>query len=176
VSKLTTEDRLIQRARSGDRTAFGGLVQRYQNRILKLAYDFLGDFEQAKDAAQEIFMKAFNKVHTFEARSSFPTWINKIAVNTCLDIQRQQKRRPIHEQLSKQSAEQTSPTQALESRDLLETALKDLSEKQKTVLILRYFQGMTVLEISEILEIAENTVRIHIYRAMNKLRQKLREE
>ena len=174
--KLTTEDRLIRRAKSGDRTAFGELVQRHQNRILNLAYDFLGDFDQAKDAAQEIFMKAFNRIDTFEGRSSFPTWLNRIAVNTCLDIQRNRKRIPIHEQLSNQTADQGSPSQVAEIRDLLETVFKNLSENQKTALILKYFHGNTVPEISEIMEITENTVRIHIYRAIHKLRQKLREE
>ena len=174
--KLTTEDRLIKRAKSGDRAAFGELVQRYQSRILYLAYDFLGDFEQAKDAGQEIFMKAFNRIDTFEGRSSFPTWLNRIAVNTCLDIQRHRKRMPTHEQLSDQTADRGSPSQVTEIQDFLETAFKNLSDNQKTALILKYFHGNSVQEISEIMEITENTVRIHIYRAIQKLRQKMREE
>jgi len=168
------EELLVRRAKSGDSEAFGQLVQIYQNQILYLAYDFMGDYEQARDIAQDIFMKAFNGIDSFEQRSSFGTWLKRIAVNTCKDALRKKQRMPEKTNLKPQL---TSPENADRSdghRDIIKKGFINLSANQKTAVVLRYFHGETISQIAEIMNINENTVRIHIHRAVQKIRQSLR--
>ncbi|NQT25123.1 sigma-70 family RNA polymerase sigma factor, partial [candidate division KSB1 bacterium] len=87
------EDRIIEDAKQGDRHAFGKLVQKYQSRILALAYDLMGNYDDASDLAQDAFIRAFSRISTFEGRAQFSTWLYRITVNLAMDTHRQRKRR-----------------------------------------------------------------------------------
>ncbi len=80
---MNKEDRLLRKAIKGNKNAFGKLVELYQDKILYLAFDYLGNYDDAKDVAQEVFLKAYNKLDLYEERSAFTTWLYRIAVNTC---------------------------------------------------------------------------------------------
>lgn len=184
-----SEKQLVKKAKLGNKHAFGKLVEKYQHKILYLAYDLLGNYEDAKDLAQEVFIRAFEKLHQFQEQSHFSTWLYRIAVNLSIDIHRKQQRYP-HQPLEKnldeihrsgnlaQSVGETSPEILIESDELkeqIENALEDLSLNQRTAIVLRYFHQKSSKEIAEIMGCKQNTVRFHIFRAMGKLKQYLSE-
>jgi len=184
-----SDKRLVRKAKSGDRRAFGKLVDKYHYKILYLAFDLVGNYEDAKDLAQEVFIRAFEKLHQFQERSHFSTWLYRIAVNLSVDVHRRRQRNP-HQSLEKSideihrtaSAEEsvvtTSPEISIESDAMkaqIDGALEKLSRKQRTAIVLRYFHQKSSKEIAEIMGINENTVRIHIFRAIRNLKQHLSE-
>ena len=180
---------LIKKAKKGDKKSFGKLVKMHQRSILYLAYDLVGNYEDAKDLAQEVFIRVFEKLNQFEERSQFPTWLNRITVNLAIDHRRKNKKNPrqsigdnfdqIHySEILDGFNNQDSPEKAIEfseNRTVLEQALNKLSENQRTVVALKYFHQNSTKEIAETMNIAENTVRIHLFRAMKNLKNILKE-
>ena len=180
---------LIKKAKKGDKKSFGKLVKMHQRSILYLAYDLVGNYEDAKDLAQEVFIRAFEKINQFEERSQFSTWLNRITVNLAIDHRRKNKKNPRqsigdnfdqihHSEILDGFNNQDSPEKAIEfseNRTVLEQALNKLSENQRTVVALKYFHQNSTKEIAETMNIAENTVRIHLFRAMKNLKNILKE-
>ena len=180
---------LIKKAKKGDKKSFGKLVKMHQRSVLYLAYDLVGNYEDAKDLAQEVFIRAFEKLNQFEERSQFSTWLNRITVNLAIDHRRKNKKNPrqsigdnfdqIHySEILDGFNNQDSPEKAIEfseNRTVLEQALNKLSENQRTVVALKYFHQNSTKEIAETMNIAENTVRIHLFRAMKNLKNILKE-
>ncbi len=180
---------LIKKAKKGDKKSFGKLVKMHQQSILYLAYDLVGNYEDAKDLAQEVFIRAFEKINQFEERSQFSTWLNRITVNLAIDHRRKNKKNPRqsigdnfdqihHSEILDGFNNQDSPEKAIEfseNRTVLEQALNKLSENQRTVVALKYFHQNSTKEIAETMNIAENTVRIHLFRAMKNLKNILKE-
>lgn len=172
---MNKEDRLLIKSKKGNKKAFGKLVELYQDKILYLAFDYLGNYDDAKDVAQEVFLKAYNKIQLFEVRSTFKTWLYRIAVNTCLDFLRKNKR--LKEDVENNIKEIAIPDNETENHfkydDSIESAIQNLSENQQTAVILKYFHDKSTTEISDILECDVNTVRVHIYRAIKKMKKLL---
>ena len=178
---------ILLQAKAGNKRAFNILVRQHQERVLYLAYDILGDWDEAKDIAQEAFIKAYQKLDTFEERARFSTWIHRITTNLCIDVQRKRKRHRT-ESLEKTNDEGTaglknelSEDPQIEAmmenaqlRSQLDRALELLSVNQKTAIALRHYQEMSTREISEAMGCSENTVRIHIFRGIKKLKEILR--
>lgn len=164
---------LLIKARQGDRRAFGRLVNRYKDRILYLVYDFLRDYEVAKDVAQEIFIKVYRNLNHFEERSAFSSWLYRIAVNTCLDVKRQKSRQ--QERLEIEYSDELSAQPGAieisdrEYDDSLLSAMDQLSENQQKAIVLRFFQDQTIKEISEVMGCSDSTVRVHLHRGLVKL-------
>lgn len=177
------EERLIQKAKSGDRSAFGRLVTVYQDRILYLIFDYVHDYEDAKDLAQDVFIKAFERLNQFEGRSLFSTWLYRIAVNRALDFKRKVKRNRMKNLDRDENAimrvdEEASLyiEESIEQKELhqqIETALTTLSNHQRTAVILKYFQHFSTDEIGQIMHCTPATVRTHLYRAMGQLRKRM---
>jgi len=183
------DDRLIIKARNGDKTAFGKLVKKYQQHVLYLAYDVIGDYDEAKDIAQEAFIRAFTKLGQFEKRARFSTWLYRITVNLALDVYRKKKRHPLKslDKSMKEIESQTLKNESIsiksdgavefdEMRVKLNEALNGLSENQKTAAVLKYFHQKSSKEIAEIMGCAESTARIHIHRALGNLKKFLQNE
>jgi RNA polymerase sigma-70 factor, ECF subfamily len=185
-NRQLSEAALIAEAKSGSRRAFGRLVKTYQNRVLALAYDLMGNYEDASDLAQEAFIRAFKKLGTFEERSRFSTWIYRITVNLAMDQHRRRKRRPtasfeahFRDGIPPDSHGElvTTPDDPVvneEVRNILLAALDQLTENQRTATVLKYFQHRSCKEIADIMGCAEGTVRIHLHRALNHLRKKIK--
>ncbi|MBN1782266.1 sigma-70 family RNA polymerase sigma factor [bacterium] len=178
------EKRLILRAKAGDYAAFGELVTAYQDKILYLIYDFVRNYEDAKDLAQDVFIKAFERLDQFEGRSRFSTWLHRIAVNQALDFKRRHKKMKVqdlessllnrdefHDRQPFPSAERSLEQQEL--RIQLEHCLGEVSENQKTAVILKYFHQQSTEEIAELMQCSEATVRTHLFRAIQHLRKSL---
>lgn len=178
-----SEARLILDAKSGNNRAFGRLVKKYQERILHLAYDLMGNYDDARDLAQETFIRAFQRLSQYQERAKFSTWLYKITVNLALDTHRKQNRNRIYSldtmndsvlPLMNLTARVPNLTRSLENRELknrIDATLNRLTPNQRTVIILKYFHGKNSFEIAEIMGCQAATVRAHLLRALNNLRQ-----
>lgn len=190
MSRLTRESdfKLVQSAKSGSSAAFGKLIKKYQQKVLYLAFDLIHDYEDAKDIAQEAFIKSFEKLHQFEERAQFSTWLYRITVNLAMDQHRRRKRRPqdsleqnIQEIEQQKIIEQTEEgrrsereLQTLAQREQIDKALDNLSENQRVATILKYFHQKSSKEIAEVLGCSESTARIHLFRAVKNMRKHLK--
>ena len=175
---------IIDRFKKGEDSAFEELVLKYQDRIYNLCRHMLGNTHEAEDAAQDTFIKAYQKLKKFKPEASLYTWLYHIAVNTCLDY----KKRPLWESLFRKSDEdkeyileplsdEPSPEKLYESKQLglaLRKSLGKLSLKLRTVIILKEIEGLSYEEIADILEVSIGTVKSRISRAREELKQRLK--
>ncbi len=181
------EDReLIDRVMDGDQASYGLLVQRYQSKIFAVAYGVLRHREDAREVAQEAFIKAYRNLPSFRRDSSFYTWIYRITVNLAIDFQRKahRKRETTFEdvklgpdEINSTAGRPTgSPGQKLEEKQLGEAirgAIEQLPADQRTAIILREVQGLSYKEIVETMGCAEGTVMSRLYYARKKLQEML---
>ena len=177
---------LVERVQAGEVSAFGGLVQKYQKRIYELAYSFTRHPEDAYDLSQDIFLKAYKALGRFESKSSFYTWIYKIAQNAGIDSTRRKAGRthiPFEEELPPDDSQLhprcsgNDAIQQLESSELdaqIRQAIEQLSTRQRQVFTLRHYEGLTLREIADVLHIRVGSVKAHLFSATRKLREVLR--
>jgi RNA polymerase sigma-70 factor, ECF subfamily len=183
------EDRgIIERVLEGDREAYGVLVQRYQSKLFAVAFGVLRHREDAREVAQEAFIKAYRNLPGFRRDSSFYTWIYRITLNLAIDFQRKawRKRETTFEdvRLGPDEINATgprpmgNPSEKLESKRLAETihsAIDQLPADQRTAIILREIQGLSYKEIAETMGCAEGTVMSRLYYARKKLQEMLKD-
>ena len=175
------EKELIRLSQEGEGEAFGQLIERYKSKVFNLAYGLIGDRSEADDLAQEVFIKAFYALPKFQFRSGFGTWLYRIAVNHVRDYLRKNRHRL--DELSIHELGETIPGASGTSfeerqladkrRNLVQTALRRLPEKYRTILLLRDMQELPYEEISRILAISPGTVDSRLHRARKRLREKL---
>ena len=171
----------------GDSTAYRGLVEKYQNRVYSMVYGMVRSREDARDLAQEAFVKAFKNLKTFRLESSFYTWLYRIAMNVAIDFIRKRKRRAVagfDEGIAAKDADggiaeihhTDSPSVSLERKQLysqIMESLEQLPTDQKQVILLRELEGLSYKEISEIMGIPEGTVMSRLFYARKKMQQML---
>lgn len=176
---MHTEDQEdIARVLSGDQRAYGELVQRHQRRLLGLLVHACGSYELAEDLAQETFARAYHKLHLFEGRSSFYTWLCRVAVNLLANerrrkrIENQTKREGFDIALSASGEGSTAEQQVErdELRQCVQAAIAMLDVERRAVLLLRDFDGMDYDQIAVALEIPIGTVRSRLHRARLELK------
>ncbi|MBE7035215.1 MAG: sigma-70 family RNA polymerase sigma factor [Ruminococcaceae bacterium] len=183
-----SEQEQIQKAQAGDLAAYELLIAAYESKILNYCYRMLGNRADAEDAAQEVFVKVFRFIKSFNGESSFSTWLYRIASNVCMDIVRKAKRRQqetmsLHQQnsegeefylsLSDDGPSPYEKAQLREARKALEKALLDLPEEHRQVIILRDVEGRSYEEIADVLHLAPGTVKSRINRARKALQKLL---
>ncbi|TVQ91017.1 MAG: sigma-70 family RNA polymerase sigma factor [Deltaproteobacteria bacterium] len=178
---------MVLAVREGDTTAYRGLVEKYQERIYHMVYGMLRNQEDARDITQDAFVKAYDNLQKFRLESSFYTWIYRIARNLTIDYLRKRKRRPeteFDEQVATrderggidESHVQEGPGRTLERKRLyarIMTAMQQLPEDQREVVLLRELEGLSYKEIAEAMEIPEGTVMSRLYYARKKLQKLL---
>jgi RNA polymerase sigma-70 factor, ECF subfamily len=160
---------LVRQSLAGNTEAFGVLVTRYQRVMYTVALRMLGNSEDARDATQDAFVKAYMRLTTFDTSYRFYSWMYRILVNECLNINRD---RPPEEPLDTDVAGSGSPfdeTMAVERRVQINEALLRLSPEYRTVVVLRHFAGQSYEEIAEALAIPEKTVKSRLYTARQRL-------
>jgi RNA polymerase sigma-70 factor (ECF subfamily) len=173
---------LVRASQGGDTAAFGQLVQRHQDRLFATLLRLTGSYEDARDALQEAFFRAFRKLDRFHGDSAFYTWIYRIAVN--LAISERRKRRPhcravpAHEldHVEPASGDDQDPGAPLERAELdaiVQHALNRLPDDQRVVVVLRDLDGLSYEQIAEVLAVPIGTVRSRLHRARGELRQRL---
>lgn len=173
----------IRRVQRGDREAYGPLVDRYQRRIFALVYRVLRRREEVEEIAQEIFLKAYLAVGTYNFESSFGTWLMRIAVNHCYDQLRRRRssRLTYFSEMSEvgeravlagSESRETSGDRVqrqLESRDLVEKLLERASAEDRVILTLKELEEMSVKEIAEVLKLNAGTVKVRLHRARKRM-------
>ncbi len=172
--------RLIDRFKNGENSAFEELVLKYQDQIYNLCRHMLGNAHDAQDAAQDTFLKAYQKLKDFKPGAALYTWLYRIAVNTCIDY----KRRPFFVSLFKKSdvgeefveepsSDWPSPERLYESKQIglaLHNSIRKLPSKLRTAIILKEIEGLSYEEIADILEVSIGTVKSRISRAREELK------
>jgi RNA polymerase sigma-70 factor, ECF subfamily len=185
------DTQLIRAIRAGDMTAFDELVHRHKDKLFNLVYRFLGDYQDADECAQEIFIKVFRSIDTFRFESTFSTWLFRIAVNTCKNrikssgYRWKKKTVPFENPDGSKDGNPVSeiangapdPIAALEKKERwmrIQKAISSLPEKQHHVVVLRDIQGLSYREISDITGLNPGTVKSKLARARLALRNKLK--
>jgi RNA polymerase sigma-70 factor (ECF subfamily) len=172
---------------SGDESAFDEIVSRYQGRVYAVAYRVVGNREDALDVSQEVFIKVYRKIDTWKPTGGFLPWILRMTTNHSIDHLRRKKRYP--EQSLEEafvptsegaSVEPTTPrtetdVHAREIEARIQRALPVLSRSQREVFLLRHYQGMQLSEIAESMECTVGSVKVHLFRALKKLQNELRD-
>jgi RNA polymerase sigma-70 factor (ECF subfamily) len=190
------DEELVARARGNDQRATEEFVSRFQQKAYAIAYHMCsGDREEAQDLTQEAFLKVFRNIKKFRGNSSFYTWFYRIVVNTCLDGRRRRRRwervfwpwqqGQREEESSKEAieaqpdmGEDSNPMAVLSGKQLtreIRKALMSLPERQRVAFQLKVLQGMSIREISQVMGSAEGTVKSHLFRATNSLRNVLKD-
>ena len=184
-----TDADLVARLQRGDESAFEAIVRAHSGRLLSVARRFLGNNEDAQDALQDAFIRAFKAIHTFEARAQLHTWLHRILVNTALMKLRERRRRPtesIDDLLPSYSAD---GHQTVASRDwsdavlerketagIVRQAIARLPDQYREVLVLRDIEEKDTAEAAEILGTTSNVVKVRLHRARQALRTLLDRE
>lgn len=164
----------VKRCLRGDPDAFEPLVARYQKVLFNVGLRMVGDYEDARDIAQTSFVKAYEKLRSYDSRYRFFSWIYRIAINECLNLL--SRRRPL-QALDPGLPSGDSPEGEAAARELrvrIQGALGQLPPEQRLVLVLRHFREMSYGEISEVLLVPEKTVRSRLYTARQRLGEILR--
>jgi len=175
---------LVERARKGDRQAFGVLVERYQRRVVGVVLAVVHNSEDAVELAQETFVRAYQNLGKFEERSSFSTWLYRIAVNMAIDWRRHEGR---HVTLRGEEAETElnripsvvgdsfKEAQRSEMAQRIRDALEQLTPEHRAAILLREVEGLSYDEISDVLQCPRGTVMSRLHYARNHLREILKD-
>jgi RNA polymerase sigma-70 factor (ECF subfamily) len=182
------EQALVRRAQQGDAGAFEELVARNQQRVFAVVGGILRRREDTEDVAQQVFIKAYFSIKRFDMRSAFSTWLYKIAVNECWDYLRKKRIRPLvyEADLGEDQVRQLdafvnagqAPADAsrrAELREIVEGLLSQLSDVDRQMLVLKEVEGFSVEEISEMLDLNVNTVKVRMFRARARLMRTYRQ-
>lgn len=161
-------DAVIAEASREERLEY--LVQTYQGMLLRLCYICLRDVELARDATQETFLKAYRKMDSFSGNSSEKTWLSRIAINTCRSMQRSAWYRHTDRRVTPEELPLAAQAACTEDEMDLMCSIMMLPEKLKEVVLLHYWQEMTVSEIAQALGLAHASVSGRLKRARERLR------
>jgi RNA polymerase sigma-70 factor (ECF subfamily) len=183
-----TPDLLVERCLGGDQDAWEAIVRQHWRKVFNVAYKFVGRHEEAEDLTQDIFLKIFRSLSTFDRRANFQTWLVSVSRNLCIDYYRsvRKERETIDRHVTAEDAapvaRDAGPLAALEQRDLashLRRALHTLPDSLRTAVVMRDLQELSYQEISDALGLPEGTVKSRINRGRRELARKilrLREE
>jgi RNA polymerase sigma-70 factor (ECF subfamily) len=173
---------LVTASKNGDQEAFAQLVQRYQRLVFNLVYRMLQQYEEATEITQETFLAAWQGLPSFRGEARFPTWLYRIAYNFSLkQLELRKRERALQVALEAEKTlgnanDEQRENAELDARDrqiLIQEHLSHLPTKYRIVLILRHLQDMTYEEMAEILTMPIGTIKTHLFRARNLLKERL---
>jgi RNA polymerase sigma-70 factor, ECF subfamily len=180
--KNTEEAALVKRVQARDEIAFREIVERYQSKVFSIIYGILRNHNDAEDIAQQVFSKIYFSIQNFDFRSSLLTWIYKITVNECYDYLRKKRVRKLvyesdfseddaHQMENSGQAVESSPAvdDTLAKRDLVLKLLSKLSDEDRNLILLKEVEGHSVEELSGMTGMNENTIKVKLFRARQKL-------
>ena len=174
---------LIQRCLQGDQHAWDLIVRQYWRKVFNVAYKFVGKHDEAEDLTQDIFLKIFKSLDTFDRRANFQTWLISVSRNLCIDHYRSVRKeretidRGVDASDLAPAAPEPGPIAALEQRDrvvLLRQAMAALPETLRTAVLLRDIQELSYQEIADKLRLPEGTVKSRINRGRTELARQIR--
>ena len=181
---MATEAEVIEAILRGDTERYAELVTRYQQAAWKLAYSFVGNWEDAKDISQNGFVNAYLRLRSFRQEAKFSTWLYRIIVNECKDFFKRKSRRPAAVSIVAQPYNEEcvvfeladtggTPREVLMDRELavkLTQAIQALPLQQQTAFMLHHLHGVLVEDVAEVMECQVGTVKSHLFRACERLR------
>lgn len=179
----TEDDVLIARFKDGETEAFDRLMALHLDRVFALAWGVLQNREEAKDAAQEVFIKLHRALPSFPERSNLDAWLYRVCLNHCIDRKRRMKR--VSFELTEddwerlQGSERNEPefrAYQSETGRLVRKAVNELPERQRLVFTLRHYRLLSINEIAEAIGCTSGAVKAHLSRATAHLRDRLRSE
>jgi len=176
ANETPSDVELMARLGHGDLAALGLLAERYQSRVLSLSYRLLGDWHRAEDVSQETFLRLRQAAGTYEPQAQFTTWLYRIVHNLSLDQRRKGRKDPLSLEAVQTDAAETAQASPLERRELaqaVQNAVGELSERQRRVIILHRYEGLSHEEISEVTGWSKSAVESLLVRAYENLRKKL---
>jgi RNA polymerase sigma-70 factor (ECF subfamily) len=178
----TPEGSLVRRAQAGDESAFREIVERYQSKVFSIIHGIVRQRNDVEDIAQQVFAKVYLSIKSFDFRSSLITWIYKITVNECFDYLRKRKvRKLVYESdLSEDEVRRVENTEpnidrqapadaSLASRDYVVKLLSRVSDEERMLLMMKEVEGFSVEELAEKTGMNENTIKVKLFRARQKL-------
>ncbi len=175
----------VARVRAGDSDGFRTLVERHSRGVFRLAYRITGNEADAEDVVQEAFMRAYRQLDRYELRSSFGTWVSRIAANYALDIVRSKRRtverQPAIDESGESLFDRVRSNEPGQERLLLSAEVKQrfddtmaaLSQQERTAFELRHFDGMSIEQIGSVLNVGDSAAKNSVFRAVRKLRAAL---
>ena len=175
----------MRQAQDGDESAFAEIVRRYSPRIFSVASKFFRQRPLVEEAAQEVFLKAYTQLGSFEGRGSFEGWLTRIATNTCLNMVRSSKRRPeftvsdltddeqgwLDQQSASEGLEQPSVENSVVAADLADRLLGVLAPEDQQALLMIDGENASIKEVAEATGWSESKVKVRAFRARKKLRE-----
>ncbi|MBM3325683.1 MAG: sigma-70 family RNA polymerase sigma factor [Calditrichaeota bacterium] len=184
---LNPDAELIERSQSGDESAFAELVERYTTRVASISYQVLGNYEDARDVAQEVFVKLYRGIASFDPQKKFFTWLYRLTVNASIDYLRTKKRRSVESSLDERSEQYinipnpdvdlaSSEVERQELRRLICNIADRLNPRQREAFIKCDLEGFTADEVAELLDCPKVTLRWYLHEARKKIRKTLVEE
>jgi len=167
---------LTKRFQDSDLKAFEELIRKYQDRVYNLCRYMVRDPQDAQDAAQDVFLKAYRGIREFRPEASLYTWLYRIAVNTCLDYKRKARRDALKNEPLPEDLPSTDPFPAelyesRENTEAIQAALQKLPQKLRAPIVLREIDGLSYEEIAEVLHASVGTVKSRISRGREELRR-----
>ncbi|MEQ1758762.1 MAG: sigma-70 family RNA polymerase sigma factor [Vicinamibacterales bacterium] len=185
MARPTTQiDQIIQRCLSGDQAAWEAIVRLYRRKVFNIAYTFVGTHDAAEDLTQDVFLKLFKSLDTFDRRANFQTWLISVSRNLCIDHyrsvrkERQTMSRDMDVSDLKPVATTAGPLAILEQADrvaLVRQALSKLAPTLRTAVVLRDIQELSYQEIAEQLRVPEGTVKSRINRGRAELARQVQQ-
>jgi RNA polymerase sigma-70 factor (ECF subfamily) len=180
----STDEELVARSRGGDLDSFNQLVLRWERPIYALAYRVIGREEDARDVAQETFLRAFRALSGFKGQAKFSSWLYRITLNLCRDWIRRERRAPVAQAPEGvdliELASAAEPAESIEDlvarRELgraVAKAMAMLPEEQRTAIVLKEYHGLTFQEIADLLDCPLSTVKTRLYQGLGVLRKQL---
>jgi len=168
---------LVQACLHGDRESFDEIVDRYERPLFNAAYRITGSVDDAMDATQSAFVKAFEKLQTFDPKYRFFSWIYRIVVNQSLNmVNRRRDQSELDGNFPSADASPETAFQPSEAATQLEAGLRRLSPDHRTVIVLKHIEGFSYGEIGELLGIPEKTVKSRLFTARQRLRSILNDD
>lgn len=172
---------LIAGIAKGDESAFEQLVKKYQHSVLNTIHRYVGNYSEADDIAQDVFVKVWQKIKSFKGKAKFSTWLYRVVVNQCLDYRRKSKKKIVEVSFDNKIEEKKIPESLTTGIDfeqkkketIIRQAINELPDKQRIAMILAEYEAQTYQEIAEIMGIPLSNVASIIYRAKQNLKVKL---
>lgn len=180
-----TEKVLIEKARQGDLGAFRAIVDEHKQTVFHIAFDMTGNRHDAEDISQEVFLKAYRSLGNFRGDAKMSTWLYRITVNACYDhrskktwttmkpaeLTGESEHPPLFHEHSSDNPESSAEGKVIQRH--IDSALKKLTPRERSVFVMRHYSDLSLKEIAEVLKISEGTVKSMLFRALKRLQQEL---
>jgi RNA polymerase sigma-70 factor, ECF subfamily len=172
---------LIVRAQGGDQEAFRELVDMYRTRVASIAYGLVGNFEDARDIAQEVFIKVYRALDRFDVNKKFFTWLYRLSINASIDFLRANRKRSYQESIdntasysqyadNRSESDLETTIENLERREIFQQIVDELNPRQKMAFVLCDLQGLSSQEAAQTIDCPQVTLRWYLHEARKKIR------